>query len=298
MKHIFTAICMAVCGGLSAAPADVNSADAQLVQLVKQVVYGMDNLRTHAADIRELLKRGADPNAVYEGKSLMQLADDISWDMQQAFVRYELSLAGAEVSAEQARQMLEFGAVYGYPEFVERALACGAPADGIVIARYSFACGESLLYTAIDGFECHYDGDGVACARLLLAAGADPNRINSKDALVPLLNYRCTPELLTLLLEHGADPNVTNADGRNALMLRFRYQCPHAAQELVRVLVRGGLNINHRDSYGMTLMDYVLDIERRRQNAQSVHPNEWKELNEIKQLLRSLGAKSAAELEE
>ena len=64
------------------------------------------------------------------------------------------------------------------------------------------------------------------------------------------------------------------------------------------MLVRGGLNINHRDSYGMTLMDYVLDIERRRQKAQSVHPNEWKELNEIKQLLLSLGAKSAAELKE
>lgn len=58
--------------------------------------------------------------------------------MQPAFVRYELNLTGAEVSAEQARQMLEFGAVYGYPEFEERALACGAPADGIVIARYSF----------------------------------------------------------------------------------------------------------------------------------------------------------------
>lgn len=230
----------------------------------------------------------------------MALADEISWEWQQANARRELTLAGAKASSEQAQNMLMFAVVYGYPQFVQQALVCGAKPDAFVEGEsdiYWDCCGYSFIYTLLRGFESHYDGEPTECLRLMLSAGANPNIRNQKDGLVPLLCHRCTPEQVALLLEHGADANATDAEGRNVLMSRFHYEFPNRCNELISILTEAGLDINHRDSRGRTIMDYALDIQNAALQRKSEHPDTLKYNAAIIEQLRSLGAKTAAELQ-
>ena len=211
--------------------------------------------------------------------------------MQQAYARYELTLAGAKADAEQAQSMLLFGVCYGYPAFIERALACGASPNGMADgAAYTFVDGETYLFTALDGFECHYDGDKTASLRVLLAGGADPNLPNRKDGLVPLLCWCCTAEQMELLLRYGADVNVTDDNGRNVLMRKLKHDFPLKCEKMIRVLVSAGLSLNHKDDSGFTVLDYALKIQKRKQGSKYVTPETQKSDAAVIELLRSLGA--------
>ncbi len=278
-----------------------SEADFRLHELLSHPLTGGPKaIPAYISDIRAAVKDGADPNLALNGKTPMALADEISWEWQQANARRELTLAGAKASPEQAQNMLMFAVVYGYPQFVQQALSCGAKPDAFVEGEsdiYWDCCGYSFLYTLLRGFECHYDGEPTECLRLMLCGGANPNIRNQKDGKVPLLCHRCTPEQIALLLEHGADANATDAVGRNVLMTRFHYEFPHRCEELISILTAAGLDINHRDSRGRTIMDYAQDIQNAALQRKGEHPDTLKYNAAIIEQLRSLGAKTAAELQ-
>ena len=287
--------------GAAVSAAAQTDADFRLHELISRPLRGGSKaIPAYISDIRATVKDGADPNLALNGKTPMDLADEISWDWQQANARQELTLAGAKASPEQAQHMLMFAVVYGYPPFVKQALACGAKPDAFIEGEsdiYWHCCGYSYLYTLLRGFECHYDGEPTECLQQMLNAGANPNIRNRKDGMVPLLCYRCTPEHVALLLAHGADANATDAEGHNVLMLRFRYQFPHRCEELISILTAAGLNLNHRDSQGRTVMDYALVIQNAALQSKSEHPDTRKRNAAIIAQLRALGAKTAAELQ-
>ena len=289
MKSTLISLLSAV-AALAAAGEPV-AADLRLHEALQRRPLGMKQMPAYVDEIRAALQAGADPNKEVNGKTAMAVAERISWDMQQAYARYELTLAGAKADAEQAQSMLLFGVCYGYPEFIERALACGASPNGMADGtEYTFVDGETYLFTALDGFECHYDGDKTASLRVLLAGGADPNLPNRKNGLVPLLCWCCTPEQMELLLRHGADVNVTDAEGRNVLMRKLKPAFPLKCEKMIRVLVSAGLSLNHRDNSGRTVMDYALSIQQRNRGLKYVSPETLKADAAMIELLRSLGA--------
>ena len=87
----------------------------------------------------------------------------------------------------------------------------------------------------------------VTAARLLLAAGADPNRLldagllgesHEQEPPVPPLSAAVAlgagPELTGLLLEHGADPNMPGPDGRTPYQQAARTGQDEVAEQLAR----------------------------------------------------------------
>ena len=281
---------LSVVAALAAAGEPV-AVDLRLHEALQSRLRGMSQMPAYVDGIRSALQAGADPNREVNGKTAMDVAERISWDMQQAYARYELTLAGAKADAEQAQSMLLFGACYGYPDFIERALACGASPNGMADgATYTFVDGETYLFTALDGFECHYDGNKTESVRALLAGGADPNIPNRKDGLVPLLCWWCTPEQMELLLRHGADVNVTDAEGRNVLMRKLKHAFPLKCEKMIRLLVSAGLSLNHKDNSGLSVMDYALRIQKRNRGLKHVSPETLKTDAAMIELLRSLGA--------
>ncbi|HZD19660.1 MAG TPA: ankyrin repeat domain-containing protein [Burkholderiales bacterium] len=75
-------------------------------------------------------------------------------------------------------------------------------------------------------------------ARILLEAGADPNRRNGSGA--PALQYAKTNEALDLLLRYGADINAPDQRGRTALAEAVE----RGDQARIELLVRGGARAN------------------------------------------------------
>lgn len=104
--------------------------------------------------------------------------------------------------------------------------------------------------------------DGMAVARALLRAGADPNRhaaflhdsSASDSGATPLLvAVRHDLELFTLLLDNRGDPNQVDADGQT---------CLHRAvfgrrEKVVKLLLARGARANIRDKNGRTPLGFA-----------------------------------------
>lgn len=101
-----------------------------------------------------------------------------------------------------------------------------------------------LLYTS--SFEC---------ARLLLAAGANPNARSggSRTALMGADD----PRMFQLLLNHGADPNALDDEGRTALMDIIHEWGSLERKKGVEILLAHGARVNIKDKKGKTAVDYM-----------------------------------------
>lgn len=279
---------------LSSSCVSTDTAMAQsLHAAIRRDVTDSSEMPAYREAIRALLKEGANPNLSVEGKNAMDVADGISWDWQQANARQELTRGGALATTRQAQHMLQFAVVYGNPQFVEQALACGAAPNAQVDANAPFPHSKqtTYLYATITGFECDYEGKPTNCVRLLLAAGANPNLPNAKDGLVPLLSPDCTLVQMELLLQHGANVNATDTAGRNVLIRQLEQEFPFHAHDMIRLLATAGLNLNHKDSQGKTALDYATANHTRHTQSPGWHAKDLDKEAATIALLRELGAR-------
>lgn len=300
MKPVFYTLVVLGAAALSAAaelncPAE-NTAYAEAERLMRSNLNGMTDIPAYTEALQALLRSEAGMKIPAE--ALLQWTDCISWDMQRGYTLKVLAEAGVALLPEQAAWLLEFGANYGYPDVVKQALAAGASPNHYAI-DYFLHEGENVLCRALRGFECHYDGDTLATARALLEGGADPNACNRADGFPPLL-AASSAEKAELLLSYGADANVTDMNGCNLLQRRYRiWICGGAAQEaLVKVLAEHQFNFNHVDAAGKTLLDYFMVIYKQQQENPHYSRRMFAEDTALLELLRSYGAKTAAELKE
>ena len=110
----------------------------------------------------------------------------------------------------------------------------------------------------------------VGAVRLLLAHGADPN---GRDGETPLLAGIANPEIVGALLDRGADAGVANSQGTTALMLSI------GDARVLRLLLAHGAAVNAQDAQGQT----ALSLAQGRQSSPS-DP-------EVMALLKGAGAK-------
>ena len=92
--------------------------------------------------------------------------------------------------------------------------------------------------------------------RLLLAAGADPDRTNKYDQ-TPLhraAEYDRTAAIISLLAA-GADPNAQDINGYTALHCAVRMGAP----ESTAVLLQSGAEVDIKDAAGASVFDIARD---------------------------------------
>lgn len=105
--------------------------------------------------------------------------------------------------------------------------------------------GTHLLYEAVER-------DDLACVKLLLAAGADPNQCNGHRACSYPLHAARSPEVVRVLIEAGADPDAPDVENEPP----FLSAVAHAETERVRAFLDGGANIEQHNKTrgGMTAL--------------------------------------------
>ena len=155
-----------------------------------------------AAQLRELLKQGGDPNTVdRDGNSLLMLAArDGREDVFKVLLETRVKINARNRGGETA---LMLAAIQGHTEIAKRLVFNGAQVD--------FRGWNPLLYAATGG------KDDIVL--LLLNVGADINA-RSENGTTPLMMAVRGAHLSTvkLLLERGANPNLKNERGETALM--------------------------------------------------------------------------------
>lgn len=181
--------------------------------------------RLHIVDL--LLKAGANPNAVRDGR--------------------ELPLYNA--------------AAGGYETILERLIEAGAHASS-----YPAGCIPPLVGAAL-GVPPHNLPEGrsfLPVVRLLLDRGAPIDGQNSLG-LTALMGaaYRGSELLINLLLEYGANVNYQSSkDGRTPLICAVQYdrlavtdEDHQTALRVVQCLVKAGANLQARNAKGETALD-------------------------------------------
>jgi ankyrin repeat protein len=132
-----------------------------------------------------------------------------------------------ENASYEPETALDFALAHGHLPVVERLLAAGAPV-------------MPEVWHAVPPLAIAAERGDVAAARLLLAAGAGPNRGLERTPLAAAAGGGHA-EMVRLLLTAGADPNAEGADEETALLRA----ASSGNLETVRLLVEAGANPRH-----------------------------------------------------
>jgi len=103
--------------------------------------------------------------------------------------------------------------------------------------------------------QLHHHRENVKMMRKLLEQGADPNQACFENSDFFELAYQCRAgnvEQIKLLLEFGANVHIRFPSGGDTLFHTVAMSLNNTCEEIVRILVNKGLDINLKDDYSMT----------------------------------------------
>jgi ankyrin repeat protein len=195
----------------------------------------------NVARVRELLGRGANPNARERNRRSAR------WTALHyaAFYGYTeiarlLIERGARVNAgdRRGRRPIHLAVNRGHLEVVELLVESGARIDKI------WGKGTPLHYAVLRG-----DPEMV---KLLLEKGANPNA-QGKYGASPL-HYATEVKVAEILLERGADINARDRRGQTPL----HYAVLKNRQRMASFLIEKGADVNARDNRGRTPLHYAV----------------------------------------
>lgn len=204
------------------AGADIKAEDK--VRGLTALHFALASTKPSSSEIAgELLVRGADAeHRAKDGYTPLMSAVDSGQVAKLTLVLSE----SVDVNVETAngRRALTIAAGLGFPSGVKSLLKAGAKVDA-----------GSPAFTALTQA---VRAGSVAAVKLLLDAGANPNR-SAKDGRLPLMLAARGghDEVLRVLLDKGADVNGRNADdGSTALM----WAANNGYRSIVEMLIEGG----------------------------------------------------------
>ena len=104
--------------------------------------------------------------------------------------------------------------------------------------------------------------DNIEMVKLLLENGANVNmKISyttaSKTALLQSAWYSLNPEIMRLLIKYKADVNVDNGSPLRIIIYSKTRNKKFGRLEFAKILIENGADINAKDSFGKSAMDYA-----------------------------------------
>jgi len=180
--------------------------------------------------------------------------DNLRW-----YMKYRID---PNITFEDGHYPLEIVTYHGYHDMLELLLISGA--DPNTIPYYPkhnqpiYLKSEALLWAVRIG--------DIKSTELLLKYGANPNGLGKTctgqtftDG-IPLIDG-CSnmhnPICIKKLLDSDANVNITDFNGLNALMIAV--QLPYL--QTTKILIEYGININHKDNIGNTVLNYCNNDE-------------------------------------
>lgn len=202
-------------------------------QLIKAVQTG------DMTKVRDLLNRGADPNA-----------KDSDW-----------------MSKERAPTPLHWAAYDNHIEIAKLLIQNGAKVNAkgsnniTPLGWAAISIGQNAMHPHGVFIETK---EKVEMVKLLLDNGA---LVDAKDdwnatALFGAANCH-NPEITKLLISHGAQVNTQDGYGRTALHTVAMGSELEGATKVVEYLLKSGANPNIKDTYGKTPLDYAKEHDNR-----------------------------------
>lgn len=213
---------------------DVNVGDRnQTSPLMYSVIYRNDR----PENIDRLLAKGANINAVNSSK---QTALHLAGYYGRTDCGLRLIRAGADLSAVDNQGATPFlAACSSSPEMVAELLARGV--DPLIRNRQ----GQTALHLACQSNQAEV-------AKLVIGRFQDVDlRDNQSQTPLLLAIYRNNSQLAELLLKQGADPNNdVSSQEQNQPDPAICYAAKTGNQELLKILIEGGANVNVQDREG------------------------------------------------
>lgn len=236
--------------------------------------------------MRILLDAGADPNARDQRGATPLIYAAWNYDMVRLLVE-----RGAEVNAASktgVTPLMIACSVHGNVAAVQYLIAHHADvratdqfdSDALVLAglksdpeieRLLLASGANPHHADKEGFTALHNSlaySDFTAAKLLLAAGSDPNAANTFGGQVkngPLALVHLTPlmlavphsqpEIVASLLQAGAHAN--DVDIRKMTPLMLSIASDQANPEIVQQLIIAGADVNAKDQYGQSVLDWA-----------------------------------------
>ena len=248
--------------------------------------------------VRELLKKGANPNLESEENGQIPLRISENNEIIQLLLSYGanpniadhkgfflLTWAALHMNIQKMTLLLNYGADPNATLTIKK----HTPLQFVILNYYSkdqdvvlegikilteFGANidyqnlydESALFIAVRG--C-YKGNGISTPDIvhkLLQLGANPNFVTSNGRIaLHLAASKCIIHVMRLLLNHGADPNaLENPRKYSALHEAFdslkQDVQVHSRIEAFEILVQYGANINCEDDNGMTMLHKAVEL--------------------------------------
>ncbi len=157
--------------------------------------------------------------------------------------------ADVNIQNESLKTPLMIACFYGRLEFIKE-LRANAASYGM-----RDRSGMSCVHYAVDG------GNPTAL-EYILADGADVNTRDSMNGWTPLLrgaSINCSHEIANILIRYKADLDAVDKENKTALLIATI----NGNLPLVRLLIEHGANVNIRNSYGKSLYDLALSMDRK-----------------------------------
>ena len=220
----------------------------------------------HYQVVEILLEKGADPNIQEDGVTALLLAS-LRGHYQVAKILLEKG-ADSNIHHNDGWTALIASSETGHQQVVELLLERQVDPN----VRNSKNRRTALIQASQNG---HYQ-----VVEILLEKGADPNIQEDGVTALLLASLRGHYQVAEILLEKGADSNIHHNDGWTALiascetghqqvveLLLERQVDPMIASscghtDIVEALIRDGVNINKKDEFGCTALDFATALEQ------------------------------------
>ena len=238
---------------------------SMLVEFIKNVDFNCHgtfvNWASRAGNedvVRSLVRRGADPNKVYDACDDPLLEASREGHIEVIKLLFLSNATNEPISQERLVTVLNQASTHGEIDIVRCLVEYGIEVSGLTkalvlaveyneveVVAYLMDNGADYNTATIDGFSlltyvCMTDY--LYIVRLLLAHGADPNAADRQGDL-PLEYALLYTDMPKILLEAGADPNIPFTDGGTAL-ISVVTSIPDHACELTLLLLQHGADPN------------------------------------------------------